>query len=163
VGVLSRLGIYRFGARAKCYGILAPIRGRAYVIGALQRGFFYRFGAKIFSPCEGYFDAVFAVKTSVKEVNLMFKVGIKDEVIPVSFRPDWIHGSLHISRTGICSFILTAIDREVFPSFERENLEIFSNHLVEDASYYQSNAKRNTNWLVLKVWKFSVLFGMKGE
>jgi hypothetical protein len=23
--------------------------------------------------------------------------------------------------------------------------------------------KENTNWLVLKVWKFSVLFGMKGE
>ncbi len=23
--------------------------------------------------------------------------------------------------------------------------------------------KGNTNWLVLKVWKFSVLFGMKGE
>jgi hypothetical protein len=163
VGILSRLGIYRFGSRARCYGLLASIHGQAYVIGATERGFFYRFGAKIFSPFEGYFDTVFAVKTSVKEIDLMFKCGIRDEIISVVFRPDWLHGSLHISRTGICSFILTAIDREVFPSFERENLEIFSNHLVEDASYYQSNAKRNTNWLVLKVWKFSVLFGMKGE
>ncbi len=142
MGVLSRLGIYRFGSRAKCYGLLAPIRGRAYVIGALQRGFFYRFGAKIFSPCEGYFDAVFAVKTSVKEVNLMFKMGIKDEVIPVVFGCDWIHGSLHVSRTGICSFVLAAIDRKVFPGIQGENAESFSTLALYGDNFFDSDGQK---------------------
>lgn len=142
MGILSRLGIYRFGNRARCYGLLAPIRGQAYVVGATQRGFFYRFGAKIFSPFPGYFDSTFAVKTAAfQEINLMIKVKMKDEILPLRFGYDWLHGALHISRSGICSFVLTAIDREAFPKLKRENPEIFSNHLIEDSSYFQSSSK----------------------
>lgn len=53
----------------------------------------------------------------------MLKVGLKDEIIPVWFRPNWIHGSLHFSRTGCLSFIFTAIDPERFPKMEGATLE----------------------------------------
>jgi hypothetical protein len=45
----------------------------------------------------------------------MFKVGMRDEIIPVRFRPAGIHGALHFSRTGCISFIITALDSEIFP------------------------------------------------
>lgn len=44
----------------------------------------------------------------------MMPWGMKDEVIPVRFRPNWIRGSMHFRRTGCISFIITATDPEIF-------------------------------------------------
>ena len=35
----------------------------------------------------------------------MFKKWMKNEVVPLKFRPARVRGSLHFSRTGIISFI----------------------------------------------------------
>lgn len=141
MGALSRLGIYRFGAIGRVAGLLVGIRGRAYVIGALQRGYFYRFGAKFYSPLPGYFEGIFGLRTEVNGLNLMFKTGMKDEILPVRFGHNWIRGSVHISRTGLLSFVITAMDSERFPKVERKNPEIFSDGQAEDGSYFQSNSK----------------------
>jgi hypothetical protein len=45
----------------------------------------------------------------------MFKVGMRDEIIPVRFRPAGIHGSVHFSRTGLISFVVVSLDSEIFP------------------------------------------------
>lgn len=57
---------------------------------------------------------------------MMLKVGMRDEIIPVRFRPNRVHGSLHFSRTGIITFIITALDSERFASERSKNPEIFT-------------------------------------
>jgi hypothetical protein len=123
VGAFSGLRIYPFGGAGMVYGLLTIVRRRAYVFGASQRGFFYRIGANIFSPKEGYWDATFALKTKVWEIDLMMKVGMKDEVFTCWFRPNWIHGSIYLSRTGCLTYIFTAIDPKVFPRIKGASLE----------------------------------------
>jgi hypothetical protein len=110
---------------------MLAIRGRLYLAGATQRGIFYRIGAQIFSPKPGYWDTTFAVKTQVGEIDLMSKWGMKDEILPVSFRPDWVHGSLHFRRTGIITFVITALSREMFPKVGRANVEDFAEPELE--------------------------------
>ncbi len=143
MGTLSGFRIYPFGKAGILYGILAIFQRRAYVFGASQRGFFYRFRAKVFNPCQGYFDSTFALKTQIWEIDLMFKFGMRNEIVPINFRPNWLHGSLHISRTGILNFIITAIDPEVFPKIKGENVEDFSTLASYGDSFFDSdNQKR---------------------
>ena len=140
----SEFGFYPFSSVGKAYGLLLEFRRRAYVFGATQRGFFWRFGATIFSPCRGYSDATFALKTKVWEVDLLLKVGMKNEIVPVSFRCNWIHGSIHFSRAGVLSFVLNAIDPEVFPKSKGENVSDFSTlALYSDGFYDKDGEERN--------------------
>jgi len=39
---------------------------------------------------------------------------MRDEVIPVRIRPSRISGAIHISRTGLISLVITALDTERF-------------------------------------------------
>ncbi len=64
----------------------------------------------MFQPARGYWDSTFGVRTSVGAVDLMLGAGMKDEVVAIRFRPNWIHGALHFSRTGIINFVVTAFD-----------------------------------------------------
>lgn len=139
VGDLSGFKVYPFNSTGRVAGLLAVLRRRAYVIGATQRGFFYRFGAKIFSPCTGYFDSTFALKTQVSQIDLMLKARMRNEILPVRFRPDWIHGSLHLSRTGCCSFIFTAIDPNRFPKMEGASLEEIATVALNPDSFYDED------------------------
>lgn len=141
MGSSSDLGIHLFGATGRIYGLLIRVRGYAYVVGAMQRGFFYRFGAKIFSPTTGYWESIFGLRTAIKSVDLMLGVGIRDEIIPVSFRCDWIHGSIHFSRVGSLSFVLSALDPEVFPKSKGENLEEFSTATIVSDNFYDPNTE----------------------
>jgi hypothetical protein len=136
---MSDFGVYQFGKRGRVAGICVGIRGRLYLVGATQGGIFYRFGAQIFSPKPGYWDTTFAVKTGIGEIDLMSKWGMKDEVLPVSFRPNWIHGSLHFRRTGIITFIITALNREMFPQMVRANVEDFAEHELEASRDYSKD------------------------
>lgn len=139
MGDLSGFRLYPFNSVGRTAGFLAVLRRRAYVIGATQRGFFYRFGAKIFSPCTGYFDSTFALKTEVWQIDLMLKLGMRNEILPVRFRPDWIHGALHLSRTGCFSFIFTATDPERFPKMEGANLEEFATIAANTDNFYDED------------------------
>lgn len=140
---MSGFGIYRFSAFGRVAGLCIGVRRRLYLVGATQRGIFWRIGAQIFSPCRGYFDTTFALKSKIWEIDLMLKAGMKNEIIPVRFRPSWIRGSLHFSNTGIVSFIITAIDPEVFPKSKGENLEEFSTVATYSDGFYDSdNEKR---------------------
>ncbi len=143
MGTIDGLGIHCFGASGRIAGVFARIRGRAYVIGAMQRGIFWRFGAAIHNPYPGYWDSVFGIRTELGPIALALKVGMKDEIIPVRFRPYWVHGSFHFSRTGCISFIFTALDPERFPKIERKNWEIFSEYpMEEDESYFSDGKER---------------------
>jgi hypothetical protein len=143
VETLSGFRIYPFDGAGIAYGLLAIFQRRAYVFGATQRGIFYRIGAQIFSPCTGYFDSTFALKTKISEIDLMLKVGMKDEIIPCWFRPNWIHGAIHLSRTGCISFVFTALDPKVFPKSKGENVADFSTAaLYSDGFYDEDNEKR---------------------
>lgn len=73
----------------------------------------------------------------------MWKVGMRNEVVPVRFRPNWIRGALHFSNTGIISFVITAVDPEVFGKVKGENVGDFSTiALYSDGFYDQSNEER---------------------
>ncbi len=72
----------------------------------------------------------------------MFKLGIKNEIVPINFRPNWLHGSLHISRTGILSFVITAIDPEVFPRIKGENVGGFSTLASYGDSFFDSDSQK---------------------
>jgi hypothetical protein len=56
----------------------------------------------------------------------MATVGMKDEIVPVRFRRNRIHGSLHFCRSGICSFVIHAMDIERFGGSYSKNPEIFA-------------------------------------
>lgn len=47
-------------------------------------------------------------------INTMLEIGMKNEIVPIRFRPRGISGSLHFSRTGLVSFVITALDTEIF-------------------------------------------------
>lgn len=51
-------------------------------------------------------------------METMFKVGMKDEIVPVRFRPPGVHGSMHFSRTGCISFVVVSLDSEIFPRLD---------------------------------------------
>ncbi len=141
MAAFSGLRIYPFGGSGVIHGLLAVFQRRAYVLGASQRGFFYRIGANIFSPKEGYFDSTFALKTKVWEIDLMLKVKMKDEIIAVRFRPNWIHGSLYFSRSGCISFIFTAIDPNRFPKMEGASLEEIATAAVYGDGFNNKNGE----------------------
>ena len=136
---MSRPGIYCFSKSGRVAGLCAGIRGRLYVVGATQRGVFWRFGAQIFSPKPGYFTTTFAVKTSIGEVDFMSKWGMRDEVLPVSFRPNWIRGSLHFRRTGVISFVINSLSREMFPKISEANVGNFAEREMERTSKYSED------------------------
>ncbi len=136
---MSGFRLYPFNSAGRTAGVLAVLRRRAYVVGATQRGFFYRFGAKIFSPCAGYFDSTFALKTEVWQIDLMLKMRMRNEILPVRFRPNWIHGSIHLSRTGCLSFIFSAIDPERFPRMEGASLGELATIAAESDGFYDED------------------------
>lgn len=126
-----------FSHPGRIAGVLVGIRRRMFVIGICRRGIFYRFGARAINPARGYWDSVFGLRTRIKQIEMMMSWGMRDETVPVRFRPSWIHGSIHYSRTGILTFIVTATDPEIFSPEPRKNPEIFSSLEVEDTSYYE--------------------------
>ena len=134
-------GIYAFSHPGRLYGFVITVSGQAYLFGASRRGFFWRFGAKIFSPLPGYFDSVFGLRTKVGEIGLSLEAGLKDEVLPVKFRCDWVRGNVFISRHGLHTFNLRAIDPEVFPQMPSKTPEDFAELPVEDVSFYLSDYK----------------------
>jgi hypothetical protein len=71
----------------------------------------------------------------------MVKKWIKDEILLVRFRRNWIRGNINISRTGLYSFQLYATDPDLVAEIDRRNWKISSEDEIEDASYYQSNYK----------------------
>jgi hypothetical protein len=133
--------LYRFSSAGRIAGLLLRIRGRAYVIGASQRGFFWRFRVAIYSPARGYEEAIFGLRTKLGEIDLMLKTGIKDEIFPIWIRPNRLRGSVHISRTGVCTFVLGSVAASLLTEGDRKNSQIFSASEAEDASYYQSSSK----------------------
>jgi hypothetical protein len=139
VGTVSGLEVYRFSSAGRIAGICLRICGRAYVIGMCQRGIFWRFGATIYDQGRGYQEAIFGVRTKLGEIDLMLKTGIKDEMLPLRIRPNRFRGSVHVSRTGIVSFVLGSTAASVFTETDRKNSQIFSASEAEDASYYQSD------------------------
>jgi hypothetical protein len=44
----------------------------------------------------------------------MLEIGMKNEIVPIRFRPRGISGSIHFSRTGLVSFVITSLDTEIF-------------------------------------------------
>jgi hypothetical protein len=139
VGDSTGLGFYPFSSVGRVAGLLVEFRRRAYVFGASQRGFFWRFGAKIFSPCRGYLDSTFALKTKVWEIDLLLKVGMRNEIVSLRFRPNWIHGSIHFSSSGSISFVLTAVDPEVFPRVEGASLEEIATVAINGDGFYDED------------------------
>jgi hypothetical protein len=102
---LSAVSVHAFSKRGRCYGLLLRIQRQAYVLGATERGIFYRFGAKLTETKPGKWNTLFGIKTRIGIAELMIKIGMKDDVVPVKFRPARVRGSLHFSRTGCISFI----------------------------------------------------------
>lgn len=134
---LSGSFIARFSARGRVSGLLFGIRGRLYCVGAMQRGICWRFGIEAFNPARGFWTNTFGLRTRIKQIEMMTQWGMRDEVIPVRFRPNWIRGSLHFRRSGCIEFVITASDPEIFSPEPRKNPEIFSSLEVEDTSYYE--------------------------
>ena len=136
--IINGIGVYSFAYPSRMYGALFTIRGRVHVFGASRRGFFWRIGARIYSPARGRFDSVFGLRTQIAGIDLMFKKWLKDETLPLRFRRNWIRGTVSFSRSGLVSFQLYANDPDVFAEIDRRNWKISSASEIEDASYYQS-------------------------
>lgn len=102
---LSAVSVHGFGKRGRCYGLFIRVFRQAYVLGASERGIFYRFGIKITETKPGQWNTLFGIRTKVGIAELMVKIGMKDEILPIHFRPNRIRGSLHFSRTGVISFV----------------------------------------------------------
>lgn len=136
MGDLLRFRVSPFDGNGRAAGLLVIFRRRASIFGACHRGFFWRFGVKIFSPVEGYYDKTFTLKTSLGQIDLMLKVGMRDEIVPVWFGRSWIHGSLHFCSNGSCHFILTAIDAERYPKMEEESVTALSPYQTADVGFY---------------------------
>lgn len=121
--IVSGLGIYPFGKAGRCYGVLIGVRGRAYVIAAIERGILYRFGATIYSQMPGRFDSCFGLRTKIGGIELVFKNWLRNEVIPIYFRSNRIRGYIDVSRHGLYSFQLFATDREPDSEISRKDFE----------------------------------------
>jgi hypothetical protein len=120
------MGGHLFHASGRLYGACVGVLGRVHVVGIHQRGVFWRIGAKIYRPTLGYWESVFALRTSVASIELMAKVGMKDEIIPIRCRRNRIRGSVHFSRTGLVSMVITSLDREIFGAIDSKNQGIFA-------------------------------------
>jgi hypothetical protein len=138
VEIAYGVGVYSFYHHGRVYGSLLTLRGRAYVFGICRRGFFWRFGATIHSPARGRFDTVFGLRTRLGGIDLLFDKWLRNEIVPVRFRCNWVHGHINISCSGLYTFVLAATDPEILDETVRRNWEISSPLEIEDASYYQS-------------------------
>jgi hypothetical protein len=100
----------------RVYGVLIRVRGRLYTIGASARGLFWRFGARVFCPYPGYAESIFGVRYTITRhkyqpgLDLFLNLGMRDESIPIHIRPGRVCGSIHFSRTGCISFVITESD-----------------------------------------------------
>lgn len=146
------IGVYGFSSATRLYGTALTIRGRIYIFGATQRGFFWRFGARVFSPYPGHFESVFGLRTRIGEIDLLLKLGLRDEVVPVLFKCPWVHGSLHFSRSGSISFIIHAVDTEMVPKMASKTPEDFAKLPMEDADFYLSSAKESDQMVSREDW-----------
>jgi hypothetical protein len=72
----------------------------------------------------------------------MFKMGMRDEIIPLRFRPAGIHGSVHFSRTGVVSFVIVALDSEKFPRLDPEDYQSVPWAETEDAIARESRSEK---------------------
>jgi hypothetical protein len=149
VEIISGLGIYPFGKAGRCYGLLIGVRGRAYVIAAIERGILYRFGATIYSPKPGRFDSCFALRTAIGEIDLVFKKWLRNEVIPIYFRSNRVRGYIDVSRHGLYSFQLFATDREPDSEISRKDFG-FSPGL--EAENIPANDERRERLVSAKDW-----------
>jgi hypothetical protein len=114
----------------KVYGVLIRVRGRLYTVGASTRGIFWRFGARVFCPCPGYAESIFGARYTIATrkhqpgLDLFLSLGMKDESIPIHIRPGRVCGSMHFSRTGLISFVITESD--------------FTDRKIPDCNYAES-------------------------
>lgn len=114
----------------KVYGVLIRVRGRLYTVGASTRGLFWRFGARVFCPCPGYAESIFGARYTIAArkyqpgLDLFLSVGMKNEIIPIRIRPGRVCGSIHFSRTGLISFVITESD--------------FADRKIPDCNYAES-------------------------
>lgn len=122
----ERLGRYCFYSPGRCYGFIAGIRGRLHLVGVSRRGLFWRFGATVYSPFDGYWESVFGVRTQLKKIETMLKMGMRNEILPIRVRPDRIRGSIHFSRTGVVSIVLVLLDCERFAPMDKQNPKDFA-------------------------------------
>ena len=122
---LSAISVHPFWNQGRCYGLLLAVRGQAYVLGASIRGFFYRFKAPIYSPIRGRYDSCFRLKTSIGGIELLFTKWMRNEVLPIHFRDNWIRGYIDISRHGFHSFQLLATDCELCPQGDSNGSEFY--------------------------------------
>lgn len=67
----------------------------------------------------------------------MLVTGMKDEVLPVIFRPSWIRGALHFSRTGIINFVVTALDRSSLDKRASDAWQSVTGREFQDSSIYE--------------------------
>ena len=146
---LSAISIHPFCKPGRCYGIMLAIRGQAYVLGTTERGIFYRFGTPIYSPARGRYDSIFALRTRLGGINLLFTKWMRNEVLPIHFRDTWIRGYIDISRHGLHSFQLLATDPEIHPQANRQALpDIDQADQADNINSYQSRYEMDcdTNW-----------------
>lgn len=66
-------------------------------------------------------------------METMLKVGMKDEIVPLRFRPAGLHGSMHFSRTGCVSFVIVSLDSEIFPRLDPADYQALPTVGNEDA------------------------------
>ncbi len=147
--IVSGLGVYPFGKAGRCYGLLIGVRGRAYVIAAIERGILYRFGATVYSPKPGRFDSCFALRTAIGEIDLVFKNWLRNEVIPIYFRSNRVRGYIDVSRHGLYSFQLFATDREPDSEISRKDFEFSLSSEDENIS---ANDERRERLVGSKDW-----------
>ena len=67
----------------------------------------------------------------------MLEIGMKNEIVPIRFRPRGISGSLHFSRTGLVSFVITSLDTEIFCGGLEQTRKSFATNDTE-AGFYES-------------------------
>lgn len=147
--IVSGLGVYPFGKAGRCYGVLIGVRGRAYVVAAIERGILYRFGATIYSPKPGRFDSCFALRTKLGGIDLVFKNWLRNEVLPINFRSNRVRGYIDVSRHGLYSFQLFATDREPDSEISRKDFE-FS--LSSEGENVPANDERRERLVSDKDW-----------
>ena len=138
---LSAISIHPFSRAGRCYGLLIAVRGQAYVFGATERGFFYRFGATIHSPARGRYDSIFALRTKVRGIDLLFTRWIRNEVLSIHFRDNWLRGYIDISRHGLHTFQLLAIDYELCPQANSNGSEFYPQ--IETERVYPNDQEWN--------------------
>jgi hypothetical protein len=146
---LSAISVHPFSRAGRCYGLLIAVRGQAYVFGATERGFFYRFGTPIYSPARGRYDSIFALRTRVGGINILFTKWMRNEVLSIHFRDTWIRGYIDISRHGLHSFQLLAADPEIHPQANRQALSVINQtNEGDNINNYQSRHELDcdTDW-----------------